>query len=351
MIKHTLTIFLLTALSLFAPDAPLPLAGTQGEAAYQDGVGTESRFSDPSGLTRDAQGNLYVCDSRNHVIRKIAVDGIVTTIAGKPGESGAVDGLGAAARFHFPSDVAVAPDGTLYIADTGNHCIRKISITGQVTTLAGDLGSEDDVDFSYGANYKAARSKISGKGKAARFNSPSGIVYAPSGHLFVSDTGNQIIRRVDMKGAVITVAGMVGEWGTTDGAGSKARFNSPMGLCLGSDGAIYIADSMNHCIRRMTLKGQVSTFAGNAKEASQKIGPRLEARFAEPRDIAPHPSGGFIICESLGNSIFRLNAEGNVSLIALPENSLSLPSSAVCDPTGNIFLSNTFHHTVLSMRE
>jgi sugar lactone lactonase YvrE len=334
----------LAASMLLGADAIAPVSGASGEAGHQDGTGGGARFNDPMGLARDAQGNLYICDARNHVIRKVAQGGIVTTLAGQPGESGAVNGVGSAARFNFPADIAVAPNGVLYVADSGNHCIRAIASNGAVTTLAGDLGSADDINLDYGQTYTSVPAQLDGKGAAARFNGPSGIAYAPAGFLYVSDTGNQIIRKVKLDGTVTTPAGKAGEWGTTDGSGPNARFSSPMGLCIGADGDLYIADSMNHTIRRMTPQAVVSTFAGNPLETGNTSGPRLQARFCEPTDIAPHPEGGFIICESFGNALFRLATDGNVSLFA--EHSLSHPNSAVCDENGNVYVADTFNQQV-----
>lgn len=349
--KHhlILSILLVSGSALFGADAIAPVSGASGEAGHQDGTGGVARFNDPMGLARDAQGNLYICDARNHVIRKIAPGGVVTTVAGKPGESGAVNGVGSAARFHFPADIAVSPGGVLYVADSGNHCIRAITANGTVTTLAGDLGNSDDVNLSYGA-ITSVPAQLDGIGAAAHFNSPSGIAYSPAGYLFVSDTGNQTIRRVSLNGAVTTVAGKAGSWGFADGSGSAARFSSPMGLCLGADLNLYIADSDNHAIRCMTPLGVVSTFAGNPLEAGFKPGPRLQARFLEPTDVVAHPKGGFIICEAFGNALFRLSADGNVSLFAgdpqTGPKSLAHPNSAACDPDGNVYVVDTFHQEV-----
>jgi len=344
-----LSILLLSGTALFGADAIAPVSGATGAADHQDGTGGGARFNDPMGLARDSQGNLYICDARNHVIRKVAPGGVATTLAGEPGVSGAVNGTGSAARFNFPSDIAVAPGGVLYVADTGNHCIRMIAANGAVTTLAGDLGSADDISLSYGA-ITSVPVQFDGTGAAARFNGPSGITYAPAGHLYVSDTGNQIIRRVNLNGAVTTIAGKAGAWGSADGNGAEARFNTPMGLCIGADGNLYIADSMNHAIRRMTPQGAVTTFAGNPLEAGFKAGSRLQARFLEPTDVVAHPEGGFIICESFGNALFRLTADENVSLFAGdPETgpkSLAHPNSAACDADGNVYVADTFNQEV-----
>ena len=350
MNRHLIPFILLfSGSAMFGADVIAPVSGATDQAGHKDGTGGVARFNDPTGLARDAQGNLYVCDARNHVIRRIAPGGVVTTLAGKPGESGAVNGLGSAARFNFPVDIAVGPGGVLFVADSGNHCIRAIAANGNVTTLAGDLGNADDVNLSYGA-ITSVPAQLDGQGAGARFNNPCGIAYAPAGHLYVSDTGNHLIRSVSLNGVVATVAGKAGSWGAADGTGAAARVSSPMGMCLGADGNLYIADSANHVIRCMTPSGQISTFAGNPLESGFKPGPRLQARFLEPSDVVPHPEGGLIICESFGNALFRLTSGGDVSLFAgdptTGPNSLSNPNSAVCDPEGNVFVVDTYRQEV-----
>jgi sugar lactone lactonase YvrE len=355
MMKRPLTILLalLATPSLFAEGVIAPVSGVNGEPGHQDGTGGGARFNDPMGLARDTQGNLYICDARNHVIRKVAPGGVVSTLAGKPGEAGAVNGIGEAARFNFPADIAVSPTGILYVADSGNHCIRVIAANGAVTTLAGDLGSADDINVDYGEVFTTLAPQLDGTGVTARFNTPGGIAYSTSGFLYVSDTGNQLIRKVVLNGTVTTLAGKAGAWGTDDGTGAAARFNSPRGLCIGTDGNLYIADSLNHTIRCMTPAGVVTTFAGSTSEHGCKAGSRLQARFCEPTDITTHPGGGFIICESFGNALFRLKADGMVSILAggaaptTPSaNKLSNPNSAVCDAQGNVYVSDTFNQEV-----
>lgn len=351
-----ITLLLATCPSGSGAEEIAPVSEQIGEPGHRDGIGAASLFNDPMGMTRDAAGNVYVCDGRNHVIRKISPAGVVTTLAGAPGQPGAADGKGGAARFHFPTDIALSPTGgILYVTDSGNHCIRAITSKGKVTTLAGNLGEADDVLRNYGTTaYTPVPLQIDGKRKKARFNSPGGIACAPSGHLYVSDTGNQVIRRIDPKGNVVTLAGSPGAWGSADGSGSAARFHSPQGLCLGADGNIYIADTHNHTIRRMTPAGEVTTFSGNASESGCVSGPRLEARYSAPTDIVPHPAGGFIICDSFCNSLFRLDATDLVSQFAghseidSPPGAgdLSGPQSAVSDAQGNVFVADTFSQEV-----
>jgi sugar lactone lactonase YvrE len=350
--RLVITLFLTAATALCGEGVIAPVSGVNGEAGHRDGTGAAAIFNDPMGLARDATGNVFLCDARNHVIRKISPAGVVTTLAGEPGTAGAADGLRGAARFRFPADIAIAPGGDLYVADSGNHCIRKVKADGTVSTLAGNLGSANDITTDYGAGYTLVARQLDGTGAAARFSAPAGIAYAPGGFLYVSDTGNHIIRRVDLNGAVTTLAGKPGAWGAADGTGAAALFNTPMGMCVGVDGNLYIADSENHTIRRMTPQAVVSTYSGSASEHGCKEGSRLDARYSNPVDISPHPDGGFIICESFGNSLFRMDAGGMVSVFSggagsTPRpNTLSNPSSAVCDPLGNVFVADTFNQEV-----
>jgi DNA-binding beta-propeller fold protein YncE len=355
-LPYYITLLLATCLPGSGAEEIVPVSELNGEAGHRDGIGAASLFNDPMGLARDGEGNLYVCDARNHVIRKISTAGVVTTLAGSPGKPGAADGKGGAARFNFPTDIAVAPKGgILYVTDSGNHCIRAITSKGKVTTVAGNLGEADDVMRNYGTtDYTPVPVKIDGKRKKARFHSPGGIACAPSGHLYVSDTGNQVIRRIDPKGNVVTLAGSPGAWGSADGSGSAARFHSPQGLCVGADGNIYIADTHNHTIRRMTPAGLVTTFSGNASESGCVSGPRLEARYSAPTDIVPHPDGGFIICDPFSNTLLRLDTTDLVSPFAGIDEidsppgtgDLSGPQSAVSDARGNVFVADTFNQEI-----
>lgn len=342
-------LFLAATAALCAEGVVAPISGATGQAGFADGKGAAAIFNDPMGLARDSQGNVFVCDARNHVIRKITSAGIVTTLAGKAGVEGAVDGVGANARFRFPADIAVSPAGILYVADSGNHCIRMVKPDGSVTTVAGKLGSANDITVDYGtAAYTVVAPAINGTGTAARFNGPCGIAYA-GGFLYVSDTGNHLIRRIDLNNSVTTLAGKTGSWGATDGTGTAALFNAPMGMCIGADGNIYIADSENHTIRRMTPQGAVTTYSGSAAEAGCKAGTRLLARYSAPLDICVHPDGGFIICDSFANTLFRLDANGMVEIFSggiqstLQPATLANPSSAVCDTLGNVFVADTFN--------
>jgi streptogramin lyase len=220
----------------------MPLAGT-GEDGVLDGAAAQSRFSDPFGVAVDPRGVVYVAEGGDsNRIRRIDKNGTVSTFAG--GREGFADGPGAAAAFHTPSALALDSFGNLYVADTGNHAIRKISPDGSVTTLAGD-GQPGDAD---------------GQGRAARFRAPVGIAVDKRGNVYVADTYNDRIRRITPEGIVTTVAGGARP-GNADGPAIDAAFDTPTAIAAGKDGSLFVADTGNNAIRRIGPDGVVSTLA------------------------------------------------------------------------------------------
>ncbi|MEJ0088157.1 MAG: hypothetical protein WDM80_00140 [Limisphaerales bacterium] len=167
-------------------------------------------------MAADAKGNLFVADSQNHAIRKITTNGVVTTFAGQLGVAGSANGTGTAARFDSPCGLAFDKAGNLYVSDTGNGLIRKITSAGAVTTIAGVAG---------------ASGFLNGAVASAQFNAPLGIAVAPNGAVFVADSGNHCIRKIS-GGAVSTFAGSPQVWGSADGKGVSAQFNGPVGLAF-----------------------------------------------------------------------------------------------------------------------
>ena len=210
------------------------LAGAKNITGCRDGEGSDAWFSFPMSVATDSVGNVYVADRENCCIRKITPIGTVTTFAGSGSERGSADGPRLNARFMVPSAVAVDAADNLYVADTGNHKVRKISASGEVTTLAGSglSGSSD------------------GTGAAASFDEPQGLAVDDQGTVFVSDTGNHTIRRITASGEVTTIGGSTQSIGSSDGAGSSSRFNSPIGLAVDAAGSLYVADTYNHTIRK-----------------------------------------------------------------------------------------------------
>jgi DNA-binding beta-propeller fold protein YncE len=204
------------------------VAGAAGQQGSADGPAALARFSGPRGLAFGPDGTLFIAGSGNSAIRCLSSGGIVSTLAGAAGQVGSADGLGAAARFHFPSGLALAPDGCLFVSDSGNCTIRCISPGGLVSTVAGAAGQCESCD---------------GQGAAARFRCPSGIAVHPDGCLYVVDIEDHTLRRISASGEVSTVAGLAGQSGSSSGRGSAARFTSPRGIAAGPDGSLYVTDS------------------------------------------------------------------------------------------------------------
>ncbi|MFC5529166.1 stalk domain-containing protein [Cohnella yongneupensis] len=288
-------------LDLGQDESNLPIGG------YGDGPLLKSAFEHPAGMAIDAQGNVFLADSENNAIRRIGKDGQVTTLAGS-GKLGSDDGAGEAASFDHPSDVAVDKNGTVYVADTLNNAIRKISADGQVTTLTAN--SDRPIEYFPGAVDYAGNFK-DGPIASAMFNEPSGLAIDAKGNLYVSDRGNQRIRYIDFAaGTVITVAGggtldkqapyVEGDY--VDGSAVQSRLNAPEGLTVTPDGTLIIADSLNHAIR--TLKdGQVGTLTGIATEFGKSDGVSASAQFNHPTDVTVLADGRLVIVDEYGNKV------------------------------------------------
>jgi sugar lactone lactonase YvrE len=232
-----------------APNGPVitTLAGQAGVSGSVDGAGAHALFHLPSGIAADRMGNLYVADSANNTIRKISAGGVTTTLAGLAGSPGSADGAGNAARFWTPFGVAVDNAGNVYVADTLNNTVRKIAPDGTVSTLAGLAGNAGSND---------------GIGGRARFRNPWAVAVDGPGNVYVADASNNTIRRITPNGIVTTMAGLAGSSGSVDGPGAKARFNNPLGLAVDKAGNVYVADSANSTIRKIAPDGLVSTLAG-----------------------------------------------------------------------------------------
>jgi DNA-binding beta-propeller fold protein YncE len=244
-------------------------------------------FDTPSGIAISPQG-LIVSDTGHHVIRRINPDGSTTTLAGAFGQSGFEDGVGSAARFDSPLGLAIATNGVIYVADCGNHLIRAISPKGVVTTIAGAPGAWGTTD---------------GKGPLARFNGPIGLALDSQENLFVSDSNNHILRKMTPTHDVTTFAGLPLESGFADGDRLHAKFFQPAELTFDSHGALYVADSMNHAIRKISPDGKVSTVVGFSRTSGSEDGNNGHARLYNPYGVAVLPSGQLAISDSYNQTI------------------------------------------------
>jgi sugar lactone lactonase YvrE len=279
------------------------LAGTSGTAGATDGTGSAARFNQPGGLALLASGALIVADTANATLRSINTStGAVTTLAGAAGTRGNADGTGTAATFSAPMGMAVDASGTLSVADAMNDTIRQVTAAGVVTTFAGSAGVTGFAD---------------GTGTAARFNFPTGAVFDPSGNLFVSDTTNNTIRKITPAGVVTTFAGVENVAGMDDGKGSGALFDHPGGLAADGAGNLYLADTGNSTIRRISPDGVVSTIAGLPTIAGLEDGTGNNALFNHPQALTLDASGNLYVADTGNGSIRKIDNSGIVTTITL----------------------------------
>jgi sugar lactone lactonase YvrE len=296
------------------------LAGTAGMAGSQDGTGGSALFNQPSGVAVDGSGTLYVADTGNATIRKITPAGVVTTLAGSPISRGSHDGVGGGAQFNQPTDLAVDATGNLYVADTFNATIRKVAPDGTVSTLAGTPGSRGDAD---------------GAGAAAQFNNPSGIALDSAGNIFVADTYNDTVRKITPAGVVTTLAGSAGISGAVDLNGSNALFNQPYDVAVDSTGNVYVTDTGNATIRKITPNGDVTTIAGLADIAGMGDSSSGVALFNQPRGLVVDSAGDVFVADTGNAAIRKVTSVGTVTTMVLqssPAASAPPPSSGGTPP-------------------
>ena len=369
------------------------LAGALGNAGNVDGIGATARFATPEATAVDAAGNVYVADAEDDAIRKITPNGVVSTFAGKPGVCDSTNGTGAAARFCGPSGVAVDAAGNVYVADTGNSTIRKITPAAVVSTLAGTAqipGSTDTKDGSPSFNrpigvaadtlgnvYVADTGndtirKITAAGVVTTFAGVAGtpghsdtkdgtpLFYAPAGvatdatgDIYVADTDNSTIRKITPAGVVTTLAGVAGSPGATDdtnGGTGAGRFQVPYGVAVDSTGTVYVADTYNFLIRKVTPGGSVSTLAGGIEGALDGSG--TAAQFEYPLGIATDSAGYVYVADTDNFEIRKINPAGVVSTLAGSSDHagaadgtggaarFNAPQGVVVDSKGNIYVAD-----------
>ena len=372
------------------------LAGAGSSSfGYADGSGAAASFEQPTGVAVDPSGNVFVADYENNTIRKISPAGVVTTFAGTAGWSGSADGTRAEAHFHWPQGVAVDGAGNVFVADSGNNAIRKITPAGVVTTLAGSAfmgGNGTAATFSSPAGAAVdsagnvfiadsgdrtirkitpagvvttfagtsrAIGNADGTGAAARFNAPQGLAVDRVDNIFVADFGNNEIRKITPAGVVTTLAGVEGSPGSADGTGAVARFNGPQGIAVDRAGNVFVTDNGNNTIRKITAAGVVTTLAGLAGVSGIADGTGADARFNGPQGIAVDLAGNVFVADFQYNTIRKITSSGIVTTLAGAADAngdsvdgtgaaarFHVPEGLAVDGAGNVLVADTFNHTI-----
>lgn len=310
--------------------ASLSIKAGNGKPSIQDASQSgDASFADPFGLAIDLAGNLFVADAgESNRVRKISSDGVVSTLAG--GTEGYADGSGTSAQFNTPSGIAIDSSSNLYVADTGNNRIRKISPDGLVTTLAGN-GEAGYTD---------------GPASSASFNGPIGVAVDQRGTVFVADAYNDRIRSIDLNGKVATVAGGHGP-GLADGSNDSAMFDTPSGIIVANDGALVVADTGNNRLRRISPDGQVITlsFRSTSGEAFD---------FRRPVGLAATHDGYIYVTELDRPRIIQLSPNGVAREVRnAPSRVLFAPISQAAgvtiDQDGSLYVADSGNYLILKL--
>ncbi len=287
-------------------DTITTIAGT-GTAGFagDGGQATSAQLNVPVGVAVDQSGNVYVADALNHRVRRITPAGTITTIAGTGTAGFAGDGGQAtSAQLNAPNGVAVATNGDVYIADTSNNRIRRVTSAGTITTVAGigTAGSTGD----------------GGQATSAQINAPTGVAVDGSGNFYIAEVNGNRVRRVTSAGVITTFAGTGTAGFSGDGGqATSAQLRSPFGVALDAAGNLYIADAVNYRIRRVTQAGVITTFAGTGTPgATGDGGQATAAQLNVPLGVAVDAGGNVYIADSSNHRIRRVTAAGVITTIA-----------------------------------
>lgn len=314
------------------------LAGT-GVKGNLDGPLKEANFNWPTGIAIDKKGNIYVADYLNFSIRMISTGGQVKTIAGFF-RQGHRNGTLQESTFAGPDNIAIDKKGNIIVGDADAVSVRKINLKkNKVTTIAGGklMGFKD------------------GKGGEAAFGYPTGVAIDKKGNIYVADRRGHAIRKIDKRGNVVTIAGN-GTAGYVDGKGTESRFREPISLAVGPKGNIFVADSGNNLIRRIDKKGNVTTYAGRLK-AGHGEGFGFESAFKWPTGIAVNKDGTVFVCDSGNNTIRMITPDNRVITIAgsmavgfkdgpLGESAFNFPTGIAIDGKGNIVIADSGNNAI-----
>lgn len=328
-----------------ATDGTITTVAGIGQYGYSgdDGPATEARIS-PQGIAIDAEGNLYIADSGNHRVRKVdAVTGTITTVAGT-GTSGfsGDNGPATTARLNSPSGVAFDDAGNLYIADMNNKVVRKVTPSGTITTIAGVAGTYGD-------------SGDNGPATSAKLSSPGKLVYS-SGYLYISDYNANRVRKVNLSSGIISTAAGTGAYGYSgdNGPAASAQLNYPQGIAIDGSNNLYIADGNNNRVRMVSDSGLISTIAGNGSARFAADGPASQAELYTPSAIAFDGAGNLYIAETQNNRVLKVDPFGNIVTFAgtgtagfdgdggsAASAQLNFPSDVTVDGDGNVYIADT----------
>lgn len=312
-----------------------------GNSGFFNGPADEAEFFNLEQMVMDDEGNVYICDRGNHVIRKIDTDGIVSTFAGL-GVEGDQVGPKETALFNLPTGIAIGPDGTFYIVDTGNHKIKKITSDGNVELIAGSglKGYKD------------------GAALEAEFRFPTHACVDEFNNLYIAGNNNNSIRKIDLSTNIVSTFAGKSLWGFEDGIGSEASFDFPQGLAIDKENNLYVGDKGNNAIRKITPEGVVTTLAGNGNEGYVN-GIGAEVEFAGPKGVAVDANGNVYVADRLNYVVRKIDTDGMVSTVAgFPGISGYLDGDAttssligravdvICDREQNVLITDWGNHVI-----
>jgi sugar lactone lactonase YvrE len=316
------------------------LAGN-GTVGFVNGEGAQAEFDQASDLAISSNGDLYVADWLNSVVRKISLStGTVSTFAGT-GTQGFFNGSLTSSTFNGVAHVAFDKSGNLFIADEQNNSIREVTSSGSVLTVAG----------------RGTAGYVSGLANLAAFNTPGNLVVDANGDIYIADTGNQVVRKITMSTGLVSTYAGTGYRGLVDGILASSAFSSPYGIAIDASGNIFVADAANNVIRKITVAtGLVSTFAGTGQQGLTD-GPAATATFFHPGAIIFDASGNLFVSELGNNTIRKITADGTVSTYAgsgaagaadgpAATASFKQPNGMAFDSKGNLYVADQLNNKI-----